>query len=61
MDGEVISTKVLDGLNVKQREAATHADQDWWDAHPYKTFEDAVKGVQANQAALGVSNLFFWP
>ena len=26
MDGEVISTKVLDGLNVKQREAATHAD-----------------------------------
>ena len=36
-------------------------NQDWWDAHPYKTFEDAVKGVQANQAALGVSNLFFWP
>ena len=98
----MISTKVLDGLNVEQREAATHADgplliiagpgsgkthtdaaimhwcsevskagsekwgylrvnQDWWDTHPYRTFEDAVKGVQANQAALGVSNLFFWP
>ena len=36
-------------------------NQDWWDAHPYRTFEDVVGGVQENQKELGVSNLFFWP
>ena len=36
-------------------------NQDWWNAHDYSKFEDVVDGVQENQRALGVSNLFFWP